>query len=104
MQRWEQDTIAEVGDGRNFHLLPFPKDGNYLNAMSHWAWSAAPKEGLDNEGKGKVPPIWGEWEFWCRENFPAIRRAFGEFGEKRHQIRSVKEVGFSFEDFKKEKA
>lgn len=104
MQRWEQDTIAEVGDGRNFHLLPFPKDGNYLNAMGHWAWSAAPKEGLDNEGKGKVPPIWGEWEFWCRENFPAIRRAFGEFGEKRHQIRSVKEVGFSFEDFKKEKA
>lgn len=104
MQKWEQDTIAEVGDGRNFHLLPFPKDGNYLNAMSHWALSAAPKESLDNEGKGKVPPIWGEWEFWCRENFPAIRRAFGEFGEKRHQIRSVKEVGFSLEDFKKEKA
>jgi cation diffusion facilitator CzcD-associated flavoprotein CzcO len=104
MQKWEAETIAEVGDGRNFHLLPFPKDGNYMNAMSHWALSAPPKEGLENDGKGKIPPIWGEWEFWCRENFPAIRRAFGEFGEKRHQIKSVEEVGFSFEDFKKEKA
>jgi cation diffusion facilitator CzcD-associated flavoprotein CzcO len=104
MQKWEQDVVAEVGDGRNFHLLPFPKDGNYMNALSHWALSAPPKEGLENDGKGKVPPIWGEWEFWCRENFPAIRRAFGGFGEKRHEIKSVKEVGFSFEDFKNEKA
>ncbi|KAF1918818.1 hypothetical protein BDU57DRAFT_511568 [Ampelomyces quisqualis] len=104
MQKWEQDTVAEVGNGRNFHLLPFPKDGNYLNAMSQWALSASPRKGLDNEGKGKVPPIWGEWEFWCRENFPAIRRAFGEFGERRHQIKSIGEVGFSFEKSKKEKA
>jgi cation diffusion facilitator CzcD-associated flavoprotein CzcO len=104
MQKWEQDTITEIGDGRSFHLLPFPKDGNYMNAMSHWALSAPSKKGLENDGKGKIPPIWGEWEFWCRENFPAIRRAFGEFGEKRHHIKSVEEVGFSFEDFKKEKA
>jgi hypothetical protein len=104
MQKWEEDVIAEMGDGRNFHLLPFPKDGNYLNEMSRWALSAPPKEGLENDGKGKVPPIWGEWEFWCRENFPAIRRAFGELGEKRHQARSIEEVGFSFEEWKKEKA
>lgn len=104
MQKWEQDVVAEVGDGRSFHLLPFPKDGNYMNALSHWALSTPPKEGLESDGKGKVPPIWGAWEFWCRENFPAIRRAFGGFGEKRHEIKSVEEVGFSFEDFKKEKA
>ncbi|KAH7413701.1 hypothetical protein DE146DRAFT_673487 [Phaeosphaeria sp. MPI-PUGE-AT-0046c] len=103
MQKWEQETIAEVGDGRNFHLLPFPKDGNYINTMSQWALSAPSKEDLENDGKGKIPPIWGEWEFWCRENFPAIRRAFGEFGDKRHEIRSVEEVGFSYEEFKKEK-
>jgi cation diffusion facilitator CzcD-associated flavoprotein CzcO len=103
MQKWEEDVVATVGDGRNFHLLPFPKDGNYLNAMSHWAMSAPPKEGLENDGKGKAPPLWGEWEFWCRENFPAIRRAFGELGEKRHHTRSIEEVGFNFEEFKKEK-
>lgn len=104
MQKWEQETIAEVGDGRNFHLLPFPKDGNYINAMSNWASSASPQEALENDGKGKIPPIWGEWEFWCRENFPAIRRAFGEFGEQRRNIRSVEECGFSFEKFREEKA
>jgi cation diffusion facilitator CzcD-associated flavoprotein CzcO len=103
MQRWEQDVVAEASNGRNFHLLPFPKDGNYLNAMSNWALSAPPKEGLENDGKGKTPPVWGEWAFWCRENFPAIRRAFGELGEKRHRIKTIDEVGFSFEDFKKEK-
>jgi cation diffusion facilitator CzcD-associated flavoprotein CzcO len=103
MQKWEQDVITEAGDGRNFHLLPFPKDGNYLNAMGNWAMSALPKDGLENDRKGKTPPVWGEWAFWCRENFPAIRRAFGEFGEKRHQIKSIHEVGFSFEEFKKEK-
>jgi cation diffusion facilitator CzcD-associated flavoprotein CzcO len=104
MRGWESSVIGEMGDGRNFHLLPYPKDGNYLNEMSRWALSAAPKEGLENGGQGKVPPIWGEWEFWARENFPAIRRAFGELGERRHQVRSIGEVGFSFEEWKEEKA
>jgi len=103
MCRWEDGVKAEMGDGRNFHLLPFPKDFNYINEMSHWALSAPPKEGLENEGKGKVPPVWGEWEFWCRENFPAIRRAFTGLGEKRYEVRSLEEVGFSFEDWRKEK-
>ncbi|KAF2022921.1 FAD/NAD(P)-binding domain-containing protein [Setomelanomma holmii] len=104
MQKCERDVIDDMGDGRNFHLLPFPKDGNYINEMSHWALSAPLKDGLANGGKGKVPPIWGEWEFWCRENFPAIRKAFGALGEKRHQVRSLEEVGFSYEGSKRETA
>jgi hypothetical protein len=92
-----------VGNGRNFHLLPYPKDGNYLNEMSRWALKAPLKEGLDNDGRGKVPPVWGEWEFWARENFPTIRRAFGELGDKRHQIRSIEELGFSFEEWRRGK-
>jgi hypothetical protein len=103
MQKWEQSTISEMGNGRNFHLLPFPKDGNYINEMSRWALSAITKEGLDNGGKGKIPPVWREWEFWCRENFPAIRKAFGALGEQRKEVRSLEEVGFSFEKWKDEK-
>ena len=103
MCQWEQDVVAEMGEGRNFHLLPFPRDFNYINEMSHWALSAPTKEGLEKEGKGKVPPVWGEWEFWCRENFPAIRRAFTGLGEKRYEVRSLEEVGFSFDDWRKEK-
>ncbi|OAL46948.1 flavin-containing monooxygenase [Pyrenochaeta sp. DS3sAY3a] len=103
MQKWEQEAMEDLGEDRTFHLLPFPKDGNYINAMSQWALSAPSKEGLENEGRGKVPPVWGEWEFWCRENFPAIRRAFGQLGEKRFKVTSLEEVGFSFEEHKKEK-
>lgn len=103
MAKWEQDVVAEMGDGKQFHLLPFPKDGNYINEMSHWAMSPEVKQGLEKDGKGKAPPIWGQWQMWCREHFPAIRKAFTALGEKRKECRSLEEVGFSFEEWKKEK-
>jgi hypothetical protein len=71
--------------------------------MSNWAIGAVPKEGLENDRKGKLPPVWGEWAFWCRENFPAIRRAFTALGEKRKGVRTLEELGFSFEEWKREK-
>ncbi|USP72969.1 hypothetical protein yc1106_00243 [Curvularia clavata] len=97
MRAWEESVEEEMGAGRNFHLLPFPKDGNYINTMSKWALSAPEKDGLENGGKGKTPPVWGQWEFWCREHFPKIRQAFGARGEERKNIRSVAELGFVFE-------
>jgi cation diffusion facilitator CzcD-associated flavoprotein CzcO len=103
MRRWEKGVEQEMGTGRSFHLLPFPKDARYINETSNWALSAGDKEGLENEGKGKVPPVWGEWEFWCRENFPKIRQAFGALGEARKDVRHIKELGFNFEEQKREK-
>jgi cation diffusion facilitator CzcD-associated flavoprotein CzcO len=103
MVRWEDGIKSEMGDGKQFHLLPFPKDANYINEMSNWAIGAVPKEGLENDRKGKLPPVWGEWAFWCRENFPAIRRAFTALGEKRKGVRTLEELGFSFEEWKREK-
>ncbi|KAF3037882.1 hypothetical protein E8E11_005816 [Didymella keratinophila] len=103
MQQWETNRLAEA-IGRAFHLLPFPKDGENINELSKWALSAPRREGLENEGQGMVPPVWGEWEFWCRENFPAIRQAFGKLGEKRFTTRTLEEVGFSYEEYKKKKA
>jgi cation diffusion facilitator CzcD-associated flavoprotein CzcO len=103
MLAWEKQVEEEMGSGKNFHLLPFPKDALYINAMSKWALSAAEKQGLESGGKGKVPPVWGEWEFWCRENFPRIRRAFGERGEERKEVRSVGELGFDFEAWRRER-
>jgi hypothetical protein len=50
-----------------------------------------------------VPPVWGEWEFWCRQNFPAIRQAFGKLGDKRFTTRTLAEVGFSYEECKEKK-
>ncbi|KAJ4373438.1 monooxygenase [Didymella sp. IMI 355093] len=104
MEQWEADRAAEAGDGRAFHLLPFPKDGENINELSKWALSAPRKQDLENDGQGMVPPVWGDWEFWCRENFPAIRQAFGKLGEKRFTTRTLEEVGFSYEDYKKKRA
>jgi cation diffusion facilitator CzcD-associated flavoprotein CzcO len=104
MLDWEKSVTEEMGNGRDFHLLQFPKDGNYINELHDWALSATPKEGLEDDGNGKKPPKWGEWEFWCRENFPAIRKAFVTFGEQRANIRTLDEVGFSFEEYQKKKA
>lgn len=103
MRNWEDDMKLENGDGKNFHLLMFPKDGNYINMMNQWALSAPIKEGLENGGRGKVPPLWGEWEFWCRENFPAIRKAFVGFGDERVGKRTLEEVGFDYGKWEKEK-
>jgi cation diffusion facilitator CzcD-associated flavoprotein CzcO len=103
MRAWEHGIIQEMGNGRNFHLMNFPKDANYINELSTWALTATPREGLENEGRGKKPPVWGEWEFWCRENFPAIRRAFAALGEKKGKVRTLEEVGFSFEEYLRRK-
>ncbi|PVH99270.1 FAD/NAD(P)-binding domain-containing protein [Periconia macrospinosa] len=103
MEEWERKTLSETSVPRNFHLLPTPKDAQYMNDMSNWALSALPREGLENEGKGKIPPRWGEYEFWCRENFPAIRKAFMEFGEERLKVIELADVGFGYDDFLKHK-
>jgi cation diffusion facilitator CzcD-associated flavoprotein CzcO len=100
MRKWEEKVEEEMGAGRTFHLLPFPKDGIYINAMASWALSAP---GLENGGEGKVPPVWGEWEFWCRENSLRIRQVFSAMGEGRKGVRSVGELGFDFEAWKKGK-
>lgn len=104
MRDWEAAREAETGDGRGFHLLPFPQDGQNINELAKWALSAPRRGGLENEGRGLLPPVWGEWEFWCREHFPAIRQAFGKLGERRFTTRTLEEVGFSYEDYKKRKA
>ena len=104
MREWEAKTIKEMGSGRSFHLLPFPKDANYINNLSNWALAAPLREGLDNKGKGKAPPTWGPCEVWARENFPKIRRAFIAKGEERSKVRCIKELGFNYEEYLKEVA
>lgn len=104
MREWEDKTIKEMGSGRSFHFLQFPKDANYINNLSNWALAAPSREGLDNKGKGKAPPTWGPCEVWVRENFQKIRRAFIAKGEERSKVRCIKELGFNYEEYSKEMA
>ncbi|KAF2405164.1 flavin-containing monooxygenase [Trichodelitschia bisporula] len=98
LESWEAAHIAQSSNGRSFHRLNFPKDAQYINMLYDWAASAEPREGLDHGGRGKLPKKWGEKEFWVRERFPAIRKAFLEhrktFG---CSPTSLVEIGFIFE-------
>ncbi|KAM0721672.1 hypothetical protein Q7P37_002597 [Cladosporium fusiforme] len=127
MQAWEESVVAELGAGREFHVLGFPRDADYINMMHDWAVSAddegrepagadayvrrrsvggGEKAGGDVEdgrARGKQPPYWGELEYWTRERFPAIKKAFMDCGEARSEKRSLLDVGFDFEAWKREK-
>ena len=83
MEDWERETIAEMGDGRDFHTLLV--DGTYVNLMSRWAMSAERRRGkedgwagepLENDGQGKTPPLYSDEDFWCREQFPRAEKSF----------------------------
>ncbi|KAF2209908.1 hypothetical protein CERZMDRAFT_46200 [Cercospora zeae-maydis SCOH1-5] len=111
MKRWEEGVEKEMGTGRNFHVLKFPKDAEQINFLGEWARSADQESpssspftssSEDSEGVGKTPPHWGEKEFFTRERFPHIKSAFNALGEKRHEVRSLEEVGFDFEKWKAE--
>ncbi|KAK4539581.1 hypothetical protein LTR36_010517 [Oleoguttula mirabilis] len=118
MKGWEDGVKQEMGIGREFHVLKFPKDADYINMLHDWSSSAHNEQGrsaLEHNGTvnadrkaepgkvGRAPPYWGEKEYWTRERFPAIKKAFQEFGEERHSKRTLGDVGFSFEQWKSEK-
>lgn len=113
MKAWEKEVIEKQGDGRNFHVLKFPNDADYINMMHDWALQADDASGANHWGTesktkpqpvvGKPPPYWGEKEYWTRERFPAIKKAFQGLGEKRHEVRTLPEVGFDFEGWKAER-
>jgi hypothetical protein len=52
---------------------------------------------------GKEPPFWAEKEYWTRERFPAIKKAFQGYGEERHSKCMLEDVGFDFEHWKSER-
>lgn len=100
MQAWEVGEVANKGDGKAYHLLPFPLDADYLNYLYHWAASAEPRAGLANDGKGKHGTFWGERERWMRAHFPEIKRAFAEKGDQRGTIKTLAELGFIYDERK----
>lgn len=130
MESWEKHAAATTERPRNFHLLPFPKDADYINMLHDWAMSADDKAETHQEyrrrrlsttqaptyshvGKsmvngntalGKEPPRWGEREYWMRERFPAIKQTYQSFGEERYGKRTLEDVGFDFARWKKEQA
>ncbi|MCJ1398947.1 hypothetical protein MMC11_002148 [Xylographa trunciseda] len=90
MHAWEDDVIAEKGDGKGFHAQNFPEDFDYHNFLYDWAAQA-------NGTVGKMPHRWDEKERWLRQQFPAIKKAFGDRGEGRHKVTTAEELGFDYD-------
>lgn len=102
MRDWENSVAAERGDGTSFHLLPFPMDADYLEMLYDWAAQAKSRVGLVNDGKGKQGNHWGEKERWMRSLFPEIRKRFIERGSERPGIKSLVQLGYDFDKWKRE--
>ncbi|KAK3669964.1 monooxygenase [Recurvomyces mirabilis] len=111
MRQWELEWAKSNGDGRMFHVLKFPKDADYINMLHAWARGADAHDrakqssGHESDGVseggavGKTPPFWSGREYWTRERFPAMKKAFQDLGERRHNVRSLAELGFDYEDW-----
>ena len=98
MWEWEREVKKKRGEGRGFHVLPYPTDFEYHDSLVEWS-ARADGEG---RGKGKKERKWDEKEYWVRGRFPAIKAKFAERGEGRHEVKTMEELGFNYEVWKRE--
>lgn len=103
MEAWEIDWIASYGADKSFNVLGFPADADYLNHLHHWSLRATRKSGLDNDGQGKIPPVWGDKEQWVRKLTPTIKAASQALRNRRKDIQTLEELGFSYKKDTKSK-
>ena len=96
MLEWEASALKEKGEGKNLHVLAFPKDVEYINHLYEVSMAAKKVEGLENGGVGKIPPYWGDDKAWARERFPSIKIASRALGERRHEVRTLEDLGFDY--------
>lgn len=100
MQLWEVDTIRQKGDGKYCHLKKFPEDAAQINELYAWAEKARRKDGLENDGVGRLGTRWDERQVWMRSRFPDIKARYAQRGEERTKVRRMEELGFDFEEWR----
>ncbi|OAL37987.1 hypothetical protein AYO20_02820 [Fonsecaea nubica] len=96
MRDWEHETVHKKGDGKYFHVKKFPEDAAQINELYAWALQARKKNGLQNDGAGKLGTRWDQRQVWMRSRFPDIKAAYTEKGEARVHVRTIEELGFDF--------
>ncbi|KAF6812586.1 putative flavin dependent monooxygenase [Colletotrichum musicola] len=100
MRIWEASLLEDKGDGKMLHNLAFPQDLNYINMLHARSLEAEKRPGLENDGVGKIPPFWDDEKYWTRERFPLIKIASRKLGEKRHEVTTLKELGFDYKTWR----
>ncbi|KAF4974885.1 hypothetical protein FZEAL_8267 [Fusarium zealandicum] len=101
MEAWVDREHKEKGEGKAVHLMHFPEDVDYINRLYEFSKTAFADPGLENDGQGKTPPYWGLDKRWVRERVPKIKLASREVGEKRHEIKTLEDLGFDYEEWKR---
>ncbi|TQS31818.1 hypothetical protein Golomagni_07887 [Golovinomyces magnicellulatus] len=102
MKKWSDNLARQRGNGKARHILSYPADLQYINYMNNQSVNAriVHNRNLDNDGKGKIPPYWGEEQGWIRERMVLIKMATRQFGDRRHEIKSLAEMGFDYKQWK----
>lgn len=102
MDRWVSELRAIKGDSKSRHLLASQEDTAYINAFHQLAMDATPKEGLENNGTGKIAPFWDERAAWLRLMTFNIKVAMRALGKKRLDVFTLDQLGFNYEKWKAE--
>jgi hypothetical protein len=102
MRQWELDTIQQKGEGKYFHLKKFPEDAAQINELYAWAQTARKREGLENDGQGRLGTKWDERQVWIRSRFSDIKAAYLQRGEERTKVRTIEELGFVFDEWRRQ--
>lgn len=101
MRDWEKAVEGEMGNARDFHKLPPPKDIDYINELSKWCCSASPGRLGDTSSSGAVglqPPRWDDQMAWLRMNVGKIRREFRKRGQERRNVKRLEDLGYTWEE------
>lgn len=95
MLSWEEERIAARGSGKTFHNMNSLEDFATHNELYDWAAQTDRKV-------GKMPQRWNAKEFWIRERIWAIKGAFTEREEQGRNVKTIEELGFDYEAWRKE--
>ena len=95
MLAWEEERIAARGSGKKFHNMSSLEDFRHHNELYNWAAQTDLKV-------GKMPHRWNAKEFWIRERIWAIKGAFAEKEEEGRKVKTIEELGFDYESWRKE--
>lgn len=103
MEAWVREQHEKKGEGKAIHVMAFPEDVDYINRLYELSKAATkvPGLGLENDGEGKRPPYWGLDKRWVRERVPKIKLASRAAGDKRHELRTLEDLGFDYEEWRR---
>lgn len=86
MRRWEKAVVTKQGAGKKFHVLGYPQDFDYYDALIEWALQA------NGNQRSKIPPKWSEHKRRVRANGVKLREMFTLMGEARHEICTLEQL------------